>query len=116
MPFHQLDPPRALYIMDLPIRAMRVITDPIVDLVTVILGLFVFPWLYLSMRAALNLVLVLAGRKISADDLIKWTVIEIFSMKEVALILFSCRHRKSLLYGRVLSLPCRRPRLPLPFR
>lgn len=80
--------------MDLPIRAMRVITDPIVDLVTVILGLFVFPWLYWSMRVALNLVLVLAGRKISADDLIKWTVIEIFSTKEVALIFLSLQTSK----------------------
>lgn len=93
---------------------MRVITDPIVDLVTVLLGLFVFPWLYWSMRMALNLLLVLAGRKISADDFIKWTVIEYSHWKEFALICF-CRHRGLLLYGIVFSLPCKHPRLPLPF-
>ncbi|OAX41033.1 hypothetical protein K503DRAFT_713394 [Rhizopogon vinicolor AM-OR11-026] len=80
-----LDPPRALYILDLPIRAMRVITDPIVDLVTVLLGLFVFPWLYWSMRGALNLVLVFAGQKISADDLINWTTSKVTAAWEYAL-------------------------------
>lgn len=68
-----LDPPRALYILDLPIRAMRVITDPIVDFVTVILGLFVFPSLYWSIRLVLDVLLLLARRKVSSDDIIEWT-------------------------------------------
>ncbi|KIK49077.1 hypothetical protein CY34DRAFT_797462 [Suillus luteus UH-Slu-Lm8-n1] len=72
-----LDPPRALYILDLPIRAMRVITDPIVDFVTVILGLFVFPSLYWSIRLVLNVLLLLVRRKVSADDIIEWTTSKI---------------------------------------
>jgi E3 ubiquitin-protein ligase MARCH6 len=80
--FIQLDPPRALYILDLPIRAMRVITDPIVDFVTVILGLFVFPSLYWSIRLVLNVLLLLVRRKVSADEIIEWTVMELFSLKE----------------------------------
>lgn len=79
-----LDPPRALYILDLPIRAMRVITDPIVDLVTVVLGLFVFPGLYWSVRLVLNVVLLLANRKVSADEIIKWTTLKITTMCENA--------------------------------
>jgi hypothetical protein len=81
--FIQLDPPRALYILDLPIRAMRVITDPIVDFVTVILGLFVFPSLYWSIRLVLNILLFLTRQKASSDDIIEWTVIALYSsMKE----------------------------------
>ncbi|KIJ65205.1 hypothetical protein HYDPIDRAFT_175219 [Hydnomerulius pinastri MD-312] len=38
-----LDPPRALHLLHLPIRAMRVVTDPFVDFFTLILGRFVFP-------------------------------------------------------------------------
>ncbi|KAF9219715.1 hypothetical protein BS17DRAFT_740159 [Gyrodon lividus] len=41
-----LDPPRALYILHLPIRAMRIVTDPFVDFSTLILGRFVFPFFY----------------------------------------------------------------------
>jgi len=55
---------------------MRVITDPIVDLVTVLLGLFIFPWLNWTMRVVLNILLVVAGRKLTADDLLVWTVLE----------------------------------------
>jgi len=55
---------------------MRVITDPIVDLVTVLLGLFVFPWLNWTMRVVLNILLVVAGRKLTADDLLVWMVLE----------------------------------------
>lgn len=72
-----LDPPRALYILDLPIRAMRVITDPIVDFVTVILGLFVFPSLYWSIRLVLNILLFLTRQKASSDDIIEWTISKI---------------------------------------
>lgn len=79
-----LDPPRALYILDLPIRAMRVITDPIVDFVTVILGLFVFPSLYWSIRLVLNVLLLLARRKVSADDIIEWTTSKITTIWESA--------------------------------
>lgn len=77
-----LDPPRALYILDLPIRAMRVITDPIVDFVTVILGLFVFPGLYWSIRLVLNVLLLLTRRKVSSDDIIEWTTSKITTMWE----------------------------------
>lgn len=77
-----LDPPRALYILDLPIRAMRVITDPIVDFVTVILGLFVFPGLYWSIRLILNILLLLTRRKVSSDDIIDWTISKITIMWE----------------------------------
>ncbi|KAH7910305.1 hypothetical protein BJ138DRAFT_1009132 [Hygrophoropsis aurantiaca] len=38
-----LDPPRFLHILHLPIRAMRIITDPIVDLVTFLVNRFVLP-------------------------------------------------------------------------
>lgn len=79
-----LDPPRALYILDLPIRAMRVITDPIVDFVTVILGLFVFPSLYWSIRLVLNVLLLLARRKVSADAIIEWTTSKITTIWESA--------------------------------
>ncbi|KAG1770200.1 hypothetical protein EDD22DRAFT_866585 [Suillus occidentalis] len=79
-----LDPPRALYILDLPIRAMRVITDPIVDFVTVILGLFVFPSLYWSIRLVLNVLLLLIRRKVSADDIIEWTTSKITTTWESA--------------------------------
>ncbi|KAG1738893.1 uncharacterized protein EDB91DRAFT_1137224 [Suillus paluster] len=79
-----LDPPRALYILDLPIRAMRVITDPIVDLVTVLLGLFVIPCLYWSVRLVLNILLFLARRKVSADDIIQWTISKITTVYEDA--------------------------------
>lgn len=72
-----LDPPRALYILDLPIRAMRVITDPIVDFVTVILGLFVFPGLYWSIRLVLGILLLLARQKVSSDNIIEWTISKI---------------------------------------
>ncbi|KAL4078894.1 hypothetical protein V8B97DRAFT_2021235 [Scleroderma yunnanense] len=41
-----LDPPRALHILHLPIRAMRVITDPVVDTVTFILGRSALPLFY----------------------------------------------------------------------
>ncbi|KAG2142827.1 uncharacterized protein EDB93DRAFT_1241500 [Suillus bovinus] len=74
-----LDPPRALYILDLPIRAMRVITDPIVDFVTVILGLFIFPSLYWSIRLVLN-ILLLATRKVTSDDIIEWTILKTTTM------------------------------------
>lgn len=77
-----LDPPRALYILDLPIRAMRVITDPIVDFVTVILGLFVFPGLYWSIRLVLNILFLLTRRKVSSDDVIDWTISKITIMWE----------------------------------
>ena len=40
----QLDPHRMLQVMHLPIRAMRLITDPIVDLVAYILLDFTLPW------------------------------------------------------------------------
>ncbi|KAG1811581.1 hypothetical protein EV424DRAFT_1570387 [Suillus variegatus] len=77
-----LDPPRALYILDLPIRAMRVITDPIVDFVTVILGLFVFPGLYWSIRLVLNILLLITRQKVTSDAILEWTVIELGSLKE----------------------------------
>ncbi|KAF9244135.1 hypothetical protein BU15DRAFT_86088 [Melanogaster broomeanus] len=41
-----LDPPRALYILHLPIRAMRLVTDPVVDFSTLVLGRFVLPFFY----------------------------------------------------------------------
>ncbi|KAG0698227.1 hypothetical protein DFH29DRAFT_834916 [Suillus ampliporus] len=81
-----LDPPRALYILDLPIRAMRVITDPIVDVVTVVLGLFIFPSLYWTIHLALNILLLLTGRKVSADDIIKWTTSKITTVWENAAV------------------------------
>ncbi|KAG1839691.1 hypothetical protein F4604DRAFT_1835027 [Suillus subluteus] len=77
-----LDPPRALYILDLPIRAMRVITDPIVDFVTVILGLFVFPSLYWSIRLVLNILLLFTRQQVSSDDIIEWTISKITTMWE----------------------------------
>lgn len=80
--FIQLDPPRALYILDLPIRAMRVITNPIVDFVTVILGLFVFPGLYWSIRLVLNILLLITRQKVTSDAILEWTVIELGSLKE----------------------------------
>lgn len=44
-----LDPPRAFHILHLPIRAMRVITDPVVDFVTFLLSRSVPPLLYMTL-------------------------------------------------------------------
>ncbi|KAI6001216.1 hypothetical protein EDD15DRAFT_2158897, partial [Pisolithus albus] len=45
-----LDPPRAFHILHLPIRAMRVITDPVVDFVTFLLSRSVPPLLYMTLE------------------------------------------------------------------
>ncbi|KAI6167328.1 hypothetical protein EDD17DRAFT_1469209 [Pisolithus thermaeus] len=44
-----LDPPRAFHILHLPIRAMRVITDPMVDFVTFLLSRSVPPLFYMTL-------------------------------------------------------------------
>ncbi|EGN95092.1 hypothetical protein SERLA73DRAFT_61388 [Serpula lacrymans var. lacrymans S7.3] len=46
-----LNPQRSLHILHLPIRAMRFITDPIVDLVTLFLGRIVFPYIVHTFQA-----------------------------------------------------------------
>ncbi|KAI9573863.1 hypothetical protein HD554DRAFT_2012394, partial [Boletus coccyginus] len=45
-----LDPQRALYILHLPIRGMRIVTDPFVDFFTLVLGRFLFPFFYKTSR------------------------------------------------------------------
>ncbi|KAG9309896.1 hypothetical protein JVU11DRAFT_9928 [Chiua virens] len=41
-----LDPQRAFHILHLPIRGMRIMTDPFVDFFTLVLGRFLFPFFY----------------------------------------------------------------------
>ncbi|KAG8215068.1 hypothetical protein J3R82DRAFT_8489 [Butyriboletus roseoflavus] len=41
-----LDPQRALYILHLPIRGMRIVTDPFVDFFTLVLGRFLIPFFH----------------------------------------------------------------------
>lgn len=65
----QLDPPRALYILHLPIRGMRIVTDPFVDFFTLVLGRFLFPFFYKISRFFLSnvvgLVALFSGNTIS---------------------------------------------------
>ncbi|KAG6331572.1 hypothetical protein ID866_7515, partial [Astraeus odoratus] len=65
-----LDPPRALHILHLPIRAMRVITDPVVDTVTFLLSRSVLPVFYMAVelmfRCALLGVEKLGGPSVAA--------------------------------------------------
>lgn len=49
-----LDPPRALHILHLPIRAMRVITDPVVDIATFILSRSILPVFYVTLELLLR--------------------------------------------------------------
>ncbi|KAF8141917.1 hypothetical protein EV363DRAFT_1151445 [Boletus edulis] len=49
-----LDPQRALYILHLPIRGMRIVTDPIVDFITLALGHYIFPSFYQTSRFFLS--------------------------------------------------------------
>jgi len=53
----QLDPPRALHILHLPIRAMRVITDPVVDIATFILSRSILPVFYVTLDLLFRLAL-----------------------------------------------------------
>ncbi|KAH0835462.1 hypothetical protein J3R83DRAFT_9100 [Lanmaoa asiatica] len=52
-----LDPQRALYILHLPIRGMRIVTDPFVDFFTLVLGRFLFPFFHKTSRFFLSNVL-----------------------------------------------------------
>lgn len=52
-----LDPPRAFHILHLPIRAMRVITDPMVDSVTFLLSRSVPPLFYMALDLLFRFVL-----------------------------------------------------------
>ncbi|KAH0836469.1 hypothetical protein J3R83DRAFT_8078 [Lanmaoa asiatica] len=52
-----LDPQRALYILHLPIRGMRIVTDPFVDFFTLALGRFLFPFFHKASRFFLSNVL-----------------------------------------------------------
>ncbi|KAI6139827.1 hypothetical protein BKA82DRAFT_3988177, partial [Pisolithus tinctorius] len=59
-----LDPPRALHILHLPIRAMRVITDPVVDSVTFLLSRFMPPLFNMALELLFHFVLFAAEKSV----------------------------------------------------
>ena len=55
MPLFQLNPHRFLQILHLPIRAMRIVTDPVVDSVAFLIKRFVLPPAFKALHLLLNL-------------------------------------------------------------
>lgn len=81
----KLDPQRALYILHLPIRGMRIVTDPFVDFFTLALGHLLLPFVYKTATFALsnvyNLIAYFSGSLVSTStassqsyDITSWVV------------------------------------------
>ena len=65
IPFQQLDPYRFLQLIHFPIRAMRVITDPVVDLILLLIVRFALPFLWETFCGLIN-VFALSGSFIAS--------------------------------------------------
>ncbi|KAH7924153.1 hypothetical protein BV22DRAFT_1091457 [Leucogyrophana mollusca] len=85
-----LDPPRFLHLLHLPIRAMRIVTDPIVDLVTLLLGRFAFPSIFFVGRFLLRALLYIVtlcvdkiagqGASNNATEILAWAKSQVSSV------------------------------------